>query len=301
MTVWITGATGFLGRYLADELHRQGCQVIGTTRSKANNMAPYQVVSLDLADRAQLERFVQYYKPDYVVHLAAQSFVAHENASDFYASNVVSTDNVLSVLSSCSYHVGQVLLCSSANVYGLNANDHTSEQTPVAPVNHYATSKVAMELMAKNYTNRLPIRIMRPFNFTGVGQAECFLVPKLVRHYVHKAVTVELGNLEVSRDFTDVRDIVTSIVALLGNPVSSSGDVFNIASGRAVSLRGLIERLNRLTGHCPEIISTSQHKRQVEIPFLSGDASKLRHQFGWEPRFSLDDTLSWMVTSLQTC
>ena len=169
-------------------------------------------------------------QPNYVVHLAAISFVGHGNADDFYRVNVVGTVNLLEALLKLEKKPTKVLIASSANVYGNCEISPISESQQPLPVNHYAMSKLAMELMARTYLSRLPIFFTRPFNYIGLGQAESFVIPKLISHFTKKAEVIELGNLNVEREFNDVRFVCDAYLRLLD--VAKPGESYNICSGK---------------------------------------------------------------------
>ncbi|NVK02939.1 MAG: GDP-mannose 4,6-dehydratase [Oceanospirillaceae bacterium] len=188
-------------------------------------------------------------QPDYVVHLAAVSFVNHHNVSDIYVANIVATTNLLDALISQNTKVKKVLIASSGNVYGNPIGLPIDEKAQFIPENDYGVSKVAMEYAARLRMRRLPIVIARPFNYTGFGQSEKFLVPKIVAAFKRHDPVLELGNLDVARDFSDVRDVVSAYVRILRSNVE--GEVFNVCSGKSVPLREVIRICNKLTGHHP--------------------------------------------------
>ncbi|MDZ7598496.1 MAG: NAD-dependent epimerase/dehydratase family protein [Desulfobacterales bacterium] len=202
MIALITGIKGFTGQYLEAELEAAGWEVWGIGAHEEPGGARYQTV--DLADADRLRRIVGEVQPDAVVHLAAIAFVGHGDADAFYRVNLIGTRNLLAALAAAKKRPDCVLLASSANVYGNSTEGVLNESTSPNPANDYAVSKLAMEYMARLWRDRLPIVIARPFNYTGVGQTENFLLPKIVSHFRRRAEVIALGNLDVWRDFSDV-------------------------------------------------------------------------------------------------
>lgn len=208
--VLISGASGFTGRYMTQQLKEQGCTVIGVgTRSDGAGMGSTdEFWPMDLRDAADVARTVSQAQADYVVHLAAVAFVGHGDADDFYRVNLLGTRNLLQALAASQRSPERVLIASSANVYGNATEGVIDESVTPSPANDYAVSKLAMEYVASLWRERLPLVIARPFNYTGVGQATNFLIPKIVSHFASRASSIELGNTEVWRDFGDVRSVV---------------------------------------------------------------------------------------------
>jgi nucleoside-diphosphate-sugar epimerase len=147
--------------------------------------------------------------------------------------------------------------------------------------------------MVRTWFGRLPIVLARPFNYTGVGQSESFLIPKIVKHFTQRAERIQLGNLDVSRDFSDVRDVVSAYVALLESEVHS--ETFNVCSGRAVALREVLQMMTGLTGHAPRVEVDPALVRTNEIAVLRGSCQKLSRAVNFMPRHSLEQTLAWMA------
>lgn len=275
----LTGARGFTGRHFAEYARAAGHEVVPL---RAN-----------LKDTALLTQEVQEAAPEAVVHLAAISFVGHTEPNAFYEVNVIGTLNLLEALTKLPKRPQSVLLSSSANVYGNCTTSPISEQQQAAPVNHYAMSKFAMESMARTYSSRLPLFFTRPFNYTGPGQAESFIIPKLVKHFAERKVAVELGNIDVEREFNDVRFVCDAYLRLLLQ--SPANEVVNICSGRPVSLKSVITLLSQITGHNIETKINPAFVRANEIHRLCGDSTKLVSMVGEIPMPSLKDTLTWML------
>lgn len=290
----MTGASGFTGRYLRHELEQHGWEVWGLSQSLASDASAAQCVQADLLDAAGLASAVAQVQPDAVFHLAAIAFVGHGSADDFYRVNVLGTRNLLAALAGLEHTPQSVLLASSANVYGNAAAGQLAETTPYNPANDYAVSKAAMEMMARLWQDRLPLVMVRPFNYTGVGQSLDFLVPKIVDHFCRKADVIELGNLEVWRDFSDVRDVVRAYRLLAEN--CPAAETVNICSGRTHSLQDVLDMAQTITGHRLEVRVNPAFVRANEVRTLYGDDGKLNALVGgWQPR-KIEETLRWMLT-----
>ncbi|MFC4525294.1 NAD-dependent epimerase/dehydratase family protein [Dyella halodurans] len=285
--ILLTGASGFTGHYAAEALRRAGYDVHEWRSASGLGTAE----SVDLLDRTAVAAAVGRAMPDYVLHLAAISFIAHGNAAAIYAVNIVGTRNLLEALSNMETPPRHVLLASSANVYG-EQEGGIDESAPLRPQNDYAVSKMAMERMASLWMGRLPITIVRPFNYTGVGQDVKFLLPKIVSHFQRRAEVMELGNIDVWRDFSDVRRVVESYVRLLDRP--GKGEVFNVCSGKERSIREIIATMEQISGHRIEVRVNPAFVRDNEITHLHGDPGRLERAVGPLPQFEIRDTLAWM-------
>ncbi|MCV6584947.1 MAG: GDP-mannose 4,6-dehydratase [Marinibacterium sp.] len=288
----VTGRYGFTGRFVAEELARSGWEVWGIGTHAPAEADP-QFRTADLTDAAALADAVADIRPDAVVHLGAIAFVAHGNASDFYQVNVIGTRNLLGVLADGGYGQHGIVLASSANIYGNSLRSPISETADPAPTNDYAVSKLSMELVARLFMDRLPIIVTRPFNYTGRGQDEKFLLPKIVSHFRARAPRIELGNIDVARDFSDVRDVAKAYRSLLD--AAPSGETVNICSGRATALQDVIAMCRTATGHDIEVAVNPAFVRSGEIKTLNGDSSRLEKLVGRFERHELIDTLRWML------
>lgn len=290
--VLITGINGFTGRYMASELTRHGYRVSGIG-SQSTGGGQYRQV--DLLDAQSLKDCLAQWQPDIILHLAALAFVEHGDAAAFYQVNLIGTRNLLEAIAAMGKPPECVLLASSANVYGNATAGMLNEQSPLAPANDYAVSKMAMESMASLWRARLPLIIARPFNYTGVGQSEQFLLPKIVAHFKRRAAFIELGNLDVSRDFTDVRALVEAYRKLIA--ADTQGQTVNICSGHSYSLNDVITLCSAITGHQLEVRVNPAFVRQNEVKTLCGDASRLRALIGPWATPPLEETLRWMLLS----
>lgn len=286
----ITGLRGFTGHYLAQELSAAGYRVFGTVMP-GEELGP-DIHAVDLCDREAVARIVDEVQPDVVAHLAGIAFVAHANSELIYRVNVVGTRNLLEALALGAHRPTSVLLASSANIYG-NANVPViDENVPPSPANDYAVSKLAMEYMARLWMDKLPITIARPFNYTGRGQAENFLLPKIVSHFRRNERRIELGNLAIARDFSDVRMVSRAYRRLLA--VAPSGEAFNVCSGSSHSLANLIDMMDEIAGYRIDVQVNPAFVRANDVLTLAGSNSKLTAVIGQLEPTPLSETLRWM-------
>lgn len=286
----VTGLRGFTGHYIAQELTAAGYRVFGIVLP--GQPAGPDVYTVDLCDRAAVMRAVEEIQPDVVVHLAAIAFVAHSNAELIYRVNIGGTRNLLEALAAARHQPSSVLLASSANIYGHANVPVIDESMPPAPFNDYGVSKLAMENMAQLWMDKLPIIIARPFNYTGIGQESNFLVPKIVSHFRQRAPGIELGNINIERDFSDVRVVARSYRRLLA--LSSPGQAYNVCSGRAYSLGSIIETMSGIAGYDIKVSVNPAFVRAGDVPSLVGSNRKLASVIGGIEPAPLEDTLRWM-------
>lgn len=294
--VFITGVNGFTGRYLVERLARDGHELFGLVHHGPgpDDLPGVRVSQADLRDLAAIGRIVAEVQPERVVHLAAIANVAHGDAAEMYSSNILATRNLLQALASAASPPSAVMIASSANVYGNRQAGVLSEDTPPAPANDYGVTKVACEVLAQVYADRLPIIVTRPFNYTGRGQAEHFVIPKIVAHVRARAPVIELGNLDVARDFSDVRAVADAYARLLDAP-AAIGKVFNVCSGKARTLGEVIELAERASGHRLEVRVNKDFVRADEVKTLCGDRTRLESVIGAVQMPDLAETLAWML------
>jgi len=286
----ITGLRGFTGHYLAQELIAAGYRVYGT--ALPGEAGGPDIFTVDMCDRDAVFRMVDEVQPDVVAHLAGIAFVAHANVELIYRVNIGGTRNLLEALAAQRHQPSAVLLASSANIYGNAGVAVIDETVPPAPANDYAVSKLAMENMARLWSDQLPIIIVRPFNYTGVGQADQFLLPKIVSHFRRNAGEIELGNLAIARDFSDVRMVATSYRRLLS--VAPAGQSFNVCTGQAHSLASVIGVMSAIAGYNIEVRVNPAFVRANEVLTLVGSHDKLTSVIGDVVAPPLTDTLRWM-------
>lgn len=285
----ITGITGFSGIHLERYFQNRGFEVFGTTENEPKEQNHFQC---DLRKHEEIDDLVTMLKPTHVIHMAAISFVGEKDISRIYDVNVVGTCNLLDALSNLEVAPKKVVLASSATIYGNQNSEVIDESMCPKPVNHYGCSKLSMEQMAVNYQNNFSIIITRPFNYTGPGQAEHFLIPKIVAHYRQKKSHIELGNLHVEREFNDVFDVCQIYEKLLTS--SASSKTVNLCTGRGIALLDVIEMMNEISGYTIEVKVNPAFVRPNEIKRLVGDTDELRSLIGEVPLRKFCETLQTM-------
>ena len=290
-TALVTGINGFTGRHLVPELQQAGFSVVGIAQ-ESSAVGDIKMVKCDLTDRQPTVDAINQLCPDVVIHLAGIAFAAHNDVEVLYRTNIVGTRNLLEALANCRDAPRAVLLASSANIYGNAAVTPITEDTLPAPANDYAVSKLAMEYMAKLWRDKLPIIIARPFNYTGRGQSLQFLLPKIVDHFRRRAQKIELGNLDVIRDFSDVRTVARSYRMLIES--ASGGDIYNVCSGAGYSLQEVLSMMRDISGHDLDVIVSPAFVRKNEIHKLVGSREKLDALIGKFDSIPIRQTLQWM-------
>ena len=289
--VFITGSEGFTGRYVCAEFSRLGWEVwrAGTRELIAQD----RYVQVDLLDINSLA-VVREIRPDIVIHLGGVSFVANNNPNAYYDTHIVGTRNLLEAISNGSHRPESVILASSSNVYGNPGEGKLKEGAALQPVSDYALSKVAMEWVSKLFASDLNVVIARCFNYTGVGQSERFLIPKIIKHFRDKSEVIELGNLDVSRDFSDVRDIAQYYVAVALAKIQN--ETLNFCSGTANSLHEIITHCEEISRHSIKVRVNTEFVRHNEIKTLVGDNTKLRRLVRLGESRTIQETLRWMLS-----
>jgi GDP-4-dehydro-6-deoxy-D-mannose reductase len=285
MRAYVTGAAGFVGRHLAEHLERAGDEVIRVDSD------------VDVTDADAVHRSLGAAAPDVVYHLAGLAHVGRSWSDPVatFTVNALGTLNVLEGAAACSTPP-RVITVSSAEVYGTAGATPVTEEAPMRPVTPYAASKAAAELVAlQAFLGRhLPVVRVRPFNHVGAGQSPDFVVSALARRIVEAEQTgsgvVSVGNLDAERDFTDVRDVVRAyrLLAVSGQ----AGEVYNVASGRARSVRSVADQLVALAARPVDLVTDPALMRPSDVPVFVGDATRLREATGWEPEVPLEETLS---------
>ncbi len=276
--VVITGASGFTGKHLTNELKKFDYQV--------------HPLKADLTDRDGVFKEIKAAQPNYVVHLGGISFAGASVDNSIYDVNVYGTLNLLDALKKLDQHPDRVILASSASVYGHSDNQVLDESLCPNPISHYGNSKLVMENMALNYRNDFPILITRPFNYTGLGHDLRFVIPKIVSAYTSRLSKLELGNINVFREFNDVRDVCAVYRLLLEAPLSQQK--LNICSGRPTNLRKIIDIMSGISELTIEVIQNAELMRANEVSHVCGDTNLLNGTIDFKWVYEIEDTLLWM-------
>ena len=287
--VLITGIDSFTGVHLSSYLENSGYDVYGTSLSKSAEKK----YKCDITNKEDILNILKIVKPDFFIHLSGISFAAHGNNEDFYKVNTIGTINILDAFIELNLNPEKIIIASSATIYGNQGVEILDESMCPKPANHYGASKYAMECMAKNYFDKLNIIITRPFNYTGIGQAEHFLIPKIVKHFKEKKEVIELGNLNVSREFNDVTYVCEVYKALL--ECESNGEVVNICSNIGIKLLDVIDMMNKFAGYEIEVKVNPEFVRKDEIKSLTGSTDKLFEIIGYIEEKDFEDTLREML------
>jgi GDP-4-dehydro-6-deoxy-D-mannose reductase len=287
----ITGGTGFVG------------SVIQKTLANPANPCGLELVpprTVELRDLNGLEKLCAETQPDFVIHLAAQSFVPQSfaNPHETFEINFFGTLNLLQALKQSDFK-GQLLYVGSGDMYGLVAPESlpVTENFPLKPRNPYAVSKVAAEALCYQWsqTEGMNIVMARPFNHIGPGQSERFVVSDFARQIAEiklglREAEISVGDIDVTRDFTDVRDVVRAYLMLLLE--GKSGEAYNVCSGKENSIREILEQLMALAGVQASIQQDGARFRPAEQRRIYGSYDKLLGASGWQPEIPLEQSLA---------
>lgn len=288
----VTGLSGFVGTHLQNMLAgRLEWQLLP---SKAH----------DLLDPQSLDEWLAQGVPDAVIHLAGQTFVpeAFRDPHRTLEVNLIGTLNLLQALK-CRGFSGTFLYISSGDVYGQvsEASLPIFESLAPQPRNPYAVSKVAAELLCLQWSYVEPWRIMvaRPFNHIGTGQGEAFVIPSMARQLIRvrqglQSAQLGVGDVDVTRDFLDVRDVLQAYLDLLEQ--GRNGEIYNVCSGIELRVRDMISQLAELAGVDVELVQDTTRMRRAEQRRVVGCADKLQKETGWKPGVSITETLQSVLS-----
>ncbi|MFH0777885.1 MAG: GDP-mannose 4,6-dehydratase, partial [Candidatus Eisenbacteria bacterium] len=305
--VLITGALGFVGRHLYGELESSGHETWGSDMPQVCRQSepPFDSRRLRPCDVTNIDAVagvLNDVKPDSVVHLAAQSsaFKALSEPRETFTTNSLGTLNLFEAVRKLRPDC-RVLVVGSADIYGPQARSGLlTEEAQIVPVSPYALSKAVQDLMCVQYCRSHAANAVRTrsFNHTGPFQTTTFVLPSFASQIARAEAglcepVIEVGNLEVVRDFSDVRDVVAAYRLILER--GKAGEAYNVCSGKGRELRELLEILTSLSRVRISVKRSETRMRPVDIPYLVGDNSKLRSHTGWEPRYEIEKTLAELL------
>ncbi len=315
MRVLVTGVSGFVGGHLAEHLIAEGDLVVGLSASGkwpeglAHLARDVRIERCDLADvpERELADLIARKQPEAVYHLAAQAN-PQASVSDprgTWALNLGGTLNLLEAIKA-SGQTPRIVLVGSGVCYGNPAPEFmpVSETCPLRPNNPYAASKAAADLLGIQHflAHGTNVVMARPFNHAGPRQSSSYVLSALARQVAEVEAgikpRVEVGNLDIVRDFTDVRDVVRGYRLLAEK--GSAGEIYNLGTGCGTKLSDALNTLANHAGRPVEVFVDPARVRPVDQPLLIADPSKLRHATGWEPRLSIEQTLLDMLDDWRT-
>ncbi len=299
MRVLVTGSQGFAGRHLVDWAKRQGAHVVGCIRPgrPAPTDSDVEWVEWDVQNGAAFADLLRSRRPDRIFHLAAIASVAAAER-DRTQTLAVNTGGVLAIVEALSDQdsSARLVLASSCEVYGPGQpGRRLNELSPQRPVTFYGVSKWMAEETVRLFARRsVDGVILRPFNHIGPGQAPAFVSSSFARQIVAmergiQPLELKTGNLEVIRDFSDVRDVVRAY--WLAADSAETGQTYNVASGSPTSIQGMLELLLEQTEVEVAVVRDPALQRKNDNPYLVGDASRLGQEVGWRPEIALRQTV----------
>lgn len=304
LKVFITGASGFVGRHLIQSLKAEGknrYDIYGTSYPEKPSASEKKLYFLDIRNQIELIKIIRNIKPHWIIHLAAVSSVRRswEQRKETLEINILGTLNLLEAIRAFSPYA-RILFISSSEVYKFNKRicRPVTEKSPINILNPYAYSKIAGEILCKFYkeVEKLDIIIARPFPHTGPGQSEQFVCSDWAKQIAEiesakKPPIIQVGNLNVITDYCDVRDVVKAYVLLLQR--GKAGEVYNICSGRPISLRKILELLIKESGLAKKITVKREKAKfnKNDLPVRLGKNDKIKKEIGWKPIIPIDKTL----------
>lgn len=288
MLTYITGAKGFVGSYIKSCIDSYDLELY------------LQTDETDILDKDELLKQFRQKLPDVVVHLAAISFVpdSFDNPERTYLVNFIGTLRLLQALKEAGF-TGTFLYVGTSDAYGIITEEELPiiENRALSPRNPYAVSKVAAESLCYQWsqTENMNVIMVRPFNHIGPGQSPNFVVSDFARQIAKISLGMSdpilyTGNIDVYRDFTDVRDVIRAYYALLRN--GQNGQIYNVCSGIGVSIREIVDKLIKISGVDITVEVDKSRLRPAEQVRAFGSFDKLNKQTGWQPEISLDESLN---------
>jgi len=302
----ITGITGFIGKNLAIKYLEKGYEVFGNTF--ADDEPPLQKKSIhlqycDIRNESQVDDLIGFSKPELIFHMSAQpyplqSWLDPKNTMD---TNINGTINLFSAIRKKNLDPKIVVACSSAE-YGMtafNSDTPLDENDKLLPIHPYGLSKVAQDIISYQYFKKYNMKILRAriFNTIGPGKKGDFVGDVSIQiNKIKKGLQdpiIKVGNLTTKRDFTDVRDQASALIALIDS--GKVGEVYNVCSGKAVSMRDVLEKMIQLSGIKIKVEVESERVRAIDEPIIIGDPRKIKKDCSWTQKYDIETTLQQSI------
>jgi len=306
--ILVTGAGGFVGKYLTAYLRSQlpDVDLHGTVYQAIDKVSDpdWTAHELDLRDPAAVDALIADVRPDHIYHLAGQAFVPR-SFEDPWETLEINIRSQLNLITACIARDlrPRMLITASAEVYSTSAGMPITEATPLEPSSPYSVSKVTQDLLGLQYflSHQFPILRVRAFNHIGPGQSDRFVAPAFAIQIAQieqgqQEPVMSVGDLSAYRDFTDVRDIVRAYYLLMehGQP----GEAYNVASGKTRSVQFLLDILLSFSDVSIQVKTDVNRLRPNRVPILEGDITRLQQATGWQPTITFEQTL---LDILQDC
>lgn len=304
MDALVIGAGGFVGGYLLRQLLDEG-KMPGATKLKHERITVdgCEVFDLDLANENAVRRLLSEHRPAQIYHLAAQSSVAAswKDPELTIDVNIKGTLHLLEAVRSIPEYYPRILLVGSGEEYGYKKGDASiTEETALHPGNIYAVTKACQNMLGSVYARAygMAIVMVRAFNHIGVGQTPQFVAADFALQIAEmeagfRPPVMKVGNLAAKRDFSDVRDVVRAYTMLMAK--GYSGETYNVGSGHAVSIQELLDTLLSLSQTSIAVEQDAERMRPSDVPVIEADVTKLHEDTGWEPEYTLEETLHTML------
>lgn len=304
-TALITGITGFVGSHLAEYLLEEGLEVYGTVRHKSSREniehieSKLKLIEADIRDARRLERVIKDSKPDYIFHLASVSsvFKSWRTPIEVMKTNIIGTVHLFEAIRQSEIEP-KVQVAGSSEEYGMVYPEElpVKETNALRPLSPYAVSKVAQDRLSYQYYQSYGLKVVvtRAFNTTGPGRPAMYVTSSFAKQIAEiekgKKPIIYVGNLDIRRDFSDVRDIVRAYWLALQK--CEPGEVYNICSEKARTIQEVMDLLLSLTSKSIKIQQNPSRMRPADIQVMQGDCTKFRNQTGWKPEIAFEKTMT---------